>query len=81
MKSQRKAAAYVCLLCFSLEGKKKNCLSVRTLNHFSTEYVEGLRSSSYESIDRESGKLQAEIRVSGLDKFRGKKQDAVLLWI
>lgn len=66
---------------FLWRGKKKNCLSARTLNHFSTEYVEGLRSSSYESIDRESGKLQAEIRVSGLDKFRGKKQDAVLLWI
>lgn len=50
--------------------KKKFCLSARTLNHFSIEYVKGLRSSSYENIDRGYGKLQAEIRVSGLDKFR-----------
>lgn len=71
VKSQRKAAAYVCLLCFSL-GKKKEkfCLSARTLNHISAEYVECLRSSSYESTGRGSGKLQAAIRASGLHKFR-----------
>lgn len=56
---------------FFFGGKKKKfCLSARTLNHISAEYVECLRSSSYESTGRGSGKLQAAIRVSGLDKFR-----------
>lgn len=73
VKSQRKAAAYVCLLCFSWEKKKKKksfCLSARTLNHISAEYVGGLRSSSYESTGRGSAKFQAEIKVSGLDKLK-----------
>lgn len=70
VKSQRRAAAYALFVVFFFEKKKMFCLSARTLNHISTEYVEGLRSSSYESTGRGSGKLQAEIRFSDLDKFR-----------
>lgn len=56
--------------CVFLCKRNSFFLSARTLNHISTEYVKGLRSSSYESTGRGSGKLQAQIRVSGLDKFR-----------